>query len=121
MSELRKLSLSDMRDGLKAKRFSATELAEAHLAAIEKSDLNAFITITRDVALAQAKAADARLAKGEGGLIEGVPVGVKDLFCTRDVLTTAASHILDGFKPPYESTVTSKIFAEGGVMLGKTN
>jgi aspartyl-tRNA(Asn)/glutamyl-tRNA(Gln) amidotransferase subunit A len=121
MSDLRKLSLADMRDGLKAKKFSAVELAEAHLSAIEKSDLNAFITVTRDVALAQAKAADAKLAKGQGGLIEGVPVAVKDLFCTKGVLTTAASHILDGFKPEYESTITSKIFAEGGVMLGKTN
>jgi aspartyl-tRNA(Asn)/glutamyl-tRNA(Gln) amidotransferase subunit A len=83
--------------------------------------LNAFITITRDVALAQAKAADAKLAKGQSGLIEGIPVGVKDLFCTKGVLTTAASHILDGFKPQYESTVTSKIFAAGGVMMGKTN
>jgi aspartyl-tRNA(Asn)/glutamyl-tRNA(Gln) amidotransferase subunit A len=123
MSELRTLSLSEMRDGLKAKKFSATELAKTHLAAIEKSNaqLNAFITVTPDVALAQAKAADDKLAKGQGGLIEGVPVGIKDLFCTKGVLTTAASHILDGFKPEYESTVTSKIFAAGGVMVGKTN
>jgi aspartyl-tRNA(Asn)/glutamyl-tRNA(Gln) amidotransferase subunit A len=118
---LNSLTLADMRDGLKAKKFSAVELATAHLNAIEKSNLNAFITITHDVAIAQAKAADDKLAKGRGGLIEGVPVGVKDLFCTKDVLTTAASHILDGFKPQYESTVSSKIFAAGGVMVGKTN
>ncbi len=112
-----------MRDGLKAKKFSAVELAEAHLAEIEKTNAhyNAFITVTREKALEQAKAADAKLAKGQGGLVEGVPVGVKDLFCTKDILTTAASHILDGFKPQYESTVTQKIWDEGGVMLGKLN
>ncbi|MDE3060814.1 MAG: Asp-tRNA(Asn)/Glu-tRNA(Gln) amidotransferase subunit GatA, partial [Pseudomonadota bacterium] len=99
MSSLRNLTLSAMRDGLRVKKFSATELAEAHLAEIEKANpqYNAFITITRDKALAMAKASDERLAKGQGGLIEGVPVGVKDLFCTKEVLTTAASHILDGF------------------------
>ncbi|MDE3015495.1 MAG: Asp-tRNA(Asn)/Glu-tRNA(Gln) amidotransferase subunit GatA [Pseudomonadota bacterium] len=123
MSDLRQLSLSDMRDGLRAKRFSAVELAEAHLDEIEKTHahINAFITVTRDIALAQAKASDAKLAKGEGRGIEGVPVGVKDLFCTKDVLTTAASHILDGFKPQYESTVTQNIWNAGGVMLGKLN
>lgn len=123
MSNLRQLTLAQMRDGLKAKQFSAVELAEAHLSAIEatNSEYNAFITITRDQALAQAKAADAKLAKGQAGLIEGIPVGVKDLFCTKDVLTTAASHILDGFKPQYESTVTTKCWEQGGVMLGKLN
>src|SRR5579884_2331745 len=100
---LTELTLAEMRDGLKARKFSAVELAEAHLAAIEKTNgyYNAFITITRNRALEMAKAADARLAKGQGGLIEGVPVAVKDLFCTKGVLTTAASHILDGFHPPY--------------------
>jgi aspartyl-tRNA(Asn)/glutamyl-tRNA(Gln) amidotransferase subunit A len=123
MTDLRTLSLADMRDGLKAKKFSAVELANAHLAAIEKAnpELNAFITITGDKALDMAKASDARLAKGEGRAIEGIPVGVKDLFCTKDVLTTAASHILDGFKPQYESTVTQKLWDAGGVMLGKLN
>lgn len=120
---LTSLTLADMRDGLRAKKFSAVELAGAHVDAIEKTNghYNSFITITRDVALGMAKAADARLAKGEAGLIEGVPVGVKDLFCTKGVLTTAASHILDGFKPPYESTVTTKCWEQGGVMLGKLN
>src|SRR5258706_68410 len=123
MTQLPTLTLADMRDGLKAKKFSATELAEAHLRAIEKTNAhyNAFITITRDVAMAMAKAADAKLAKGQGGLIEGVPVGVKDLFCTKDVLTTAASHILDGFKPQYESSITTRCWEQGGVMLGKLN
>ncbi|MBY0407693.1 MAG: Asp-tRNA(Asn)/Glu-tRNA(Gln) amidotransferase subunit GatA [Rickettsiales bacterium] len=112
-----------MRDGLRAKKFSAVELAEAHLAAIEKAnpEYNSFITITRDVALGMAQKADAKLAGGKGGMIEGVPVGVKDLFCTKDVLTTAASHILDGFKPQYESSVTTRCWEQGGVMLGKLN
>lgn len=123
MSNLRSLTLAQMRDGLKAKKFSAVELATEHLDAIEKTnaEYNAFITITRDKALEMAKASDAKLASGQGGLIEGIPVGVKDLFCTKDVLTTAASHILDGFKPPYESTITTNIWREGGVMLGKLN
>ncbi len=123
MTELTKLTLAAMRDGLKAKEFSARELAGAHIAAIEKANpsVNAFITQTPEKALAMADAADAKLAKGQGGLIEGVPVGVKDLFCTKDVLTTAASHILDGFTPPYESTVTTRCWEQGGVMLGKLN
>ena len=117
------LTLADMRDGLRSKKFSATELAEAHLIAIEKTNAHytAYITITRDKALEMAKASDAKLAAGQGGLIEGIPVGVKDLFCTKGTLTTAASHILDGFKPEYESTITTKCWEQGGVMLGKTN
>ena len=123
MSDLRSLTLEQMRAGLRSKQFSAVELAEAHISEIEKtnSHYNSFITITRDKAMEMAKASDAKLAKGQGGLIEGVPVGVKDLFCTKDVLTTAASHILDGFKPQYESTVTTKCWEQGGVMLGKLN
>ncbi len=122
-SNLRSFSLADMRDGLKAKKFSAVELATAHLDAIEKAnpEMNAFITITREQALAMAKASDEKLAKGEGRAIEGVPIGVKDLFCTKGVLTTAASHILDGFKPEYESTITQNLWNAGGVMLGKLN
>jgi len=112
-----------MRDGLKAKKFSAVELATAHLDAIEKANpqMNAFITITRDKALAMAKNSDAKIAAGHAGAIEGIPVGVKDLFCTKDVLTTAASHILEGFKPQYESSITTSIWSAGGVMLGKIN
>ena len=123
MSKLNTLTLAEMRDGLKAKKFSAVELATAHLDEIERTNpyYNSFITITRDKALEMAKASDAKLASGNGGAIEGVPVGVKDLFCTKGVLTTAASHILDGFKPQYESTVTTHIWNEGGVMLGKVN
>lgn len=121
--ELRSLTLAEMRDGLKAKKFSASELAVAHLDEIERTNphYNAFITITRDKALAMAKQSDEKLAKKSGGMIEGIPVGVKDLFCTKGTLTTAASHILDGFKPEYESTITQNIWNQGGVMLGKLN
>jgi len=116
-------TLAEMRDGLKAKKFTAVELAEAHISAIEKANptLNAFITLTPEKAREMAKASDAKLAAGKGGTLEGIPVGVKDLFCTKDVLTTAASHILDGFHPQYESTVTTNIWNAGGVMLGKLN
>lgn len=122
-NELRGLTLAQMRDGLKAKKFSATELAGAHLEEIERTNAhyNAFITITHDKAMAMAKESDTKIAAGTAGKIEGIPVGVKDLFCTKDTLTTAASHILDGFKPQYESTITQNIWNAGGVMLGKLN
>jgi aspartyl-tRNA(Asn)/glutamyl-tRNA(Gln) amidotransferase subunit A len=116
------LSLAEAREGLRAKSFSARELAEAHIAAIEAArPLNAFITETPERALAMAADADDRLARGESLPLDGIPIAVKDLFCTKGVLTTAASHILDGFTPPYESTVTEKLWAAGAVMLGKTN
>lgn len=123
MTELVNLNLSDMREGLKAKKFSAVELATAHNSQIEKynTDLNAFILPTPERAIEDAKRSDAKIAKGEAGAIEGIPVGVKDLFCTKGVRTTACSHILDNFIPPYESTVTQNIWNAGGVMLGKLN
>ena len=122
MSGLTDLTLAAARDGLRSRAFSATELAQAHIAQIERHRaLNAFITETPERALAMAQAADARLGAGEGGLLEGVPLAIKDLFCTEGVLTTAASHILDGFVPPYESTVTRKLWESGAVCLGKTN
>ena len=123
MTELTHLTLAEARDALKAKKFSAVELTEAHLSAIEKHNpaLNAYVHHTPEIARAQAAAADAKLAKGEAGLLEGIPIGVKDLFCTKGVNSQAASHILDGFKPEYESTVTTKLFNEGAVMLGKLN
>jgi aspartyl-tRNA(Asn)/glutamyl-tRNA(Gln) amidotransferase subunit A len=123
MSTLNELTLADMRAGLRSKQFSAVELARAHNDAIEKANphYNAYITTTPDIALAMAKASDEKLAKGTGGLIEGVPVAVKDLFCTRGVQTTAASRILEGFKPEYESTISARCWEAGGVMLGKTN
>ena len=83
--------------------------------------MNAFITETPERALAMAEAADQRLARGEGRPLDGIPIAVKDLYCTKGVLTTAGSHILDGFRPPYESTVTEKLWQAGAVMLGKAN
>src|SRR6185437_2183743 len=116
------LTIAEARRGLAAKEFSARELAEAHIAAVEAArPLNAYITETPDRALAMADASDARRAKGEAGALDGIPLAVKDLFCTKGVLTTAGSHILDGFVPPYESTVSAKLWAAGAVMLGKTN
>ena len=103
-STLTDLTLAEARDGLAGKQFTARELAEAHIAAVAAvRPLNAFITETPEAALEMAAASDDRLARGAGGLLEGIPLAIKDLFCTRGVLTTAASHILDGFTPPYES------------------
>ncbi len=121
-TELTRLTMADARQGLAEKQFTALELTEAHIRAMEKArPLNAFITETPEQALDMAKAADARRAKGEAGPMDGLPIAVKDLFCTKDVLTTAASHILDGFRPRYESTVTSNLWRDGAVMLGKVN
>ncbi|MGC2593331.1 MAG: amidase, partial [Xanthobacteraceae bacterium] len=122
MSELTALSLAQARDALRNKEFSALELADAHLAAMEKARaLNAFVLETPEQARAMARASDERLGKGEGGPLEGLPVGIKDLFCTTGVRTTACSHILDNFVPTYESTVTANLWRDGAVLLGKTN
>lgn len=123
MEELTLLTIAAARDGLAAGRFSAVELTRAHLDAIARARrLNTFITETPDVALARAAEADARRASGDRcGALDGIPLAIKDLFCTDGVRTTAASHILDAFIPPYESTVTAKLRAAGAVMLGKTN
>ena len=122
MIDLTSLTLVQARDALRKKEFSATELAEAHLAAMEKARaLNAFVLETPDLARAMARGADERLARGEGGPLEGVPLAIKDLFCTAGIRTTACSHILENFLPPYESTVTTKLWRSGAVLLGKTN
>jgi aspartyl-tRNA(Asn)/glutamyl-tRNA(Gln) amidotransferase subunit A len=122
MTELTALTLAAARDGLKQKKFSAAELADAHLAAIEKARaLNAYVLETPDRAHAMAKVADARIAKGEARPLEGIPLAIKDMFCTEGVRTTACSHILDNFVPTYESTVTSQLWRDGAVLLGKTN
>ena len=122
MSDLTKLTLAGARDALKSKEITSVELTEAYLKEMESaSALNAYVTVTADKALDMARASDAKLAKGEGGALEGLPLGVKDLFATKGVLTTACSHILDGFVPPYESTVTSNLWRDGAVMLGKLN
>jgi aspartyl-tRNA(Asn)/glutamyl-tRNA(Gln) amidotransferase subunit A len=122
MSELTALTIAQARAGLRQKEFSAAELADAHLAAIEQARaLNAYVLETPERARTMAQAADARLARGEAGPLEGVPLAVKDMFCTRDVRTTACSHILDNFVPTYESTVTAQLWRDGAVLLGKTN
>jgi aspartyl-tRNA(Asn)/glutamyl-tRNA(Gln) amidotransferase subunit A len=122
MSELTALTIAAARDGLKQKKFSAAELADAHLAAIEKArSLNAYVLETPERALAMAKASDARIARGQAGPLEGVPLAIKDLFCTEGVRTTACSHILDNFVPTYESTVSANLWRDGAVLLGKTN
>ena len=109
-TDLTDLTITDARDLLAKGEVSARELAEAHIAAIEAArPLNAFVTETPERALADAEASDARRAKGETGAMEGIPVGIKDLFCTEGVMSTAASGILEGFIPPYESTVSGKI------------
>src|ERR1700721_2254521 len=106
MTDLTALTLAQARDGLRSKEFSATELAESHLAAIESARaLNAFVLETPERALDMARASDAQIAKVQGGPLEGLPLGIKDLFCTDGVRTTACSHILENFVPPYESTV----------------
>lgn len=122
MTELTKLTLAEARAKLAAKEITSVELTEAHLAAAKASDkLNAYVTLTPDVALKMAAASDARIEKGEAGPLEGIPLGVKDLFCTDGVRTTACSNILDDFIPTYESTVTANLWADGAVMLGKLN
>jgi aspartyl-tRNA(Asn)/glutamyl-tRNA(Gln) amidotransferase subunit A len=122
MSDLTKLTLAAARDALKKKEVTSVELTGAYLKEMEAATaLNAYVTVTADKALAMAKTADERLAKGEGEALEGVPLGVKDLFNTKDVRTTASSRMLDNFVPPYESTVTANLWREGAVMLGKLN
>jgi aspartyl-tRNA(Asn)/glutamyl-tRNA(Gln) amidotransferase subunit A len=122
MTDLTSLTLAQAREALRKKEFSAIELAEAHLAAVEQARaLNAFVMETPERARAMARASDGRLAKGEAGPLEGLPLAIKDLFCTEGVRTTACSHILDNFVPPYESTVTAKLWRDGAVLIGKTN
>jgi aspartyl-tRNA(Asn)/glutamyl-tRNA(Gln) amidotransferase subunit A len=122
VTELTSLTLAEARDALRAKKISATELADAHLAAMEKARaLNAYVLETPEQAKKMAAASDTKLAKGEGGPLEGIPLGVKDLFATQGVRTTACSKILENFVPQYESTVTSQLWRDGAVMLGKLN
>ena len=123
MSDLTSLTIAKAAEGLEKGDFNACELTEAHILAMEASrDLNAFITETPDVALERARASDQRREKGEArGAMDGIPLAIKDLFCTEGVLTTAGSHILDGFVPPYEATVSANLRDAGAVMLGKAN
>ena len=122
MSELTSLTLAEARDRLRRREFSAVELADAHIAVMEKARaLNAFVLETPEHARAMAQAADARLGAGEARPLEGLALGIKDMFATKDVRTTACSHILDNFLPTYESTVSSNLWRDGAVMLGKLN
>ncbi|MEW6256656.1 MAG: Asp-tRNA(Asn)/Glu-tRNA(Gln) amidotransferase subunit GatA [Pseudomonadota bacterium] len=120
MTALNQLTLTQAREGLAQREFTAVELTQAYLTAIEDARaLNAFTVETPDHALAMAARADERIASGEAGPLEGLPIGVKDMFATDGVATTACSNILKGFVPPYESTVTSQLWRDGAVMLGK--
>ena len=122
MGDLLKLTATEASSALGAGDISSVELTTAYLDAAESTKaLNNYVAMSADQALAMAKQSDQRRAEGKAGLLEGLPVGVKDLFCTAGVETTACSAILKGFVPTYESTVTSKLWAEGGVMLGKLN
>ena len=122
MAELNDLTIAEAQNGLEAGAFSARELAVAQIAAMAQARaLNAFITETPYRAIADADASDSRRRRGEAGALEGIPLAIKDLFCTEGIETTAASRILKGFKPGYESTVTAKLWRAGAVLLGKTN
>ncbi|MCD2171784.1 Asp-tRNA(Asn)/Glu-tRNA(Gln) amidotransferase subunit GatA [Rhizobium sp. C4] len=123
MTELTSLTIAEARTKLAAKDISAVELTDAYLSAIEAVNpvINAYVTVTPEKAREMAKASDARIAAGKAGALEGIPLGIKDLFATRDVHTQACSHILDGFKPKYESTVSQNLWDDGAVMLGKLN
>ncbi len=123
MSDLTKLTLAQARDGLAKKDFSSVELTQAFLDAIEAGNraLNAYVLVTGEHALARARDSDARLAGKTARPLEGLPLGIKDLYCTKGVRTTACSNILGEFTPTYESTVTQNLWDAGAVMLGKLN
>lgn len=122
MSEITQWSLHRLRDALRKKEVSAVEVARAHADAIsDASVLNAVTTPTPERAIEMAEQSDKRLASGEGGALEGIPLGVKDMFCTKGIASTACSNILDGFAPPYESAVTERLWQAGACLLGKLN
>ncbi len=122
MTELTNQTIAQALDGLKKKEFSATELTQAHIKVMEETrHLNAYVTEIPELALAAAKESDKKIAAGEMRALEGIPIGMKDLFCTKGVRTTACSKILGNFVPQYESTVSGKMLADGAVFLGKTN
>ncbi len=122
-NNLTNLTIAEARDGLSAKEFTAVELTEAHNTAVSNAKgLNAFVTETPELAIEAAKASDARRASGESrGSMDGIPIGMKDLFCTEGVQSTAGSHMLEGFVPEYESTVSQNLKDAGSIMLGKLN
>ena len=122
MAKLNELCLHEARDGLKNKSFSSRELITDHIDMMESSrSLNAFITETPEIALKSADSSDEKISKNINGPLEGLPIGVKDMFCTKGVLTTASSKMLSNFIPPYESTVTNNLWDNGAILLGKLN
>jgi hypothetical protein len=122
VAEITDLGVAEIRDGFRGGEFSAREVADAYNTAIAEADtLNCFIVTTPEKAVEAAEEADRALASGDVAPLSGVPLGIKDLFCTNGVQSTAASHILEGFVPPYESTVSGKLLAAGAGMLGKLN
>ncbi len=122
MTKLTKLTLAEARDGLAKGDFTSRELTEQHLKAMAQGrELNSFIVETADIALVMADKADAMIKAGNATGMTGIPIAVKDLYCTKDVHSCSASHILNGYKPKYESTVTENLWRDGAVMLGKTN
>ena len=122
MTDLHKLTLTDTLEGLKNKQFSATEVAQSYIKAMEDNrHLNAYVLETPEIALRQAEESDARYANGTNKALDGIPMGIKDLFCTKGIRTTACSHILDNFIPQYESTVTQNLLNAGISILGKLN
>jgi len=122
MSELSKLTIAEARDRLRNGDVTAVDLTEACLSEIDGAGaLNAFVHKTPEIALERARTADDRIAAGDAPAMCGIPVGIKDLFCTEGVASQAASHILNGFRPEYESTVTRQLAGAGAVMLGKLN
>src|SRR5262249_60777486 len=122
MTEFTSMTLAEARDGLAKKSFTSLELTNAHLKAIEEArSLSAFVLETPEQARAMAREADGKIGKGDGGPLAGIQLGIKDLFATKGVRTTACSKILGNFVPTYESTITSQLWRDGAVMLGKLN
>jgi aspartyl-tRNA(Asn)/glutamyl-tRNA(Gln) amidotransferase subunit A len=119
--DIRRLTIEEMLDSLRKREFTAVNLAQAYIDAIKISNLNSYITFDEESVIASAKKSDVRIANGTARQFEGLPVGVKDLFCTRGIRTTAGSKMLENFIPPYESTVTQRLWDNGCIMLGKLN
>ena len=122
MTDLTRLTISESLSKLKAKEISPVELTEAYIKKLEDNKkYNAYVTMSEDVALAQAKESEKRYMNGTNKALDGIPLGIKDLFCTKDIRTTACSKIIDNFVPQYESTVTQNLLNDGAVFLGKLN
>ena len=122
MTDLTKLTIAETRDGLNSKKFSATEVTQAYIKSMEDNRrYNAYVLETPEIALKQAQIAEKKYLEGTQGELEGIPLGIKDLFCTKGIRTTACSHILEGFVPQYESTVTAHLLDAGACVLGKLN